>query len=159
MYISVFQRRIPSKMKRCRQINACTSEQQCLFRSCSLLASLLLSTPAPENNPERAGDEDRGIAATGKTDEQCKGEVLRRVAAEIIQRKGRKEYRAHRIEGTRQRLEDTAVHQFVDIPAAAEMQLQILTDTVKDNDRIIDGITNDRQKRRNKGRIQLLLQQ
>ena len=134
-------------------------EETTLFSGCRLLAGPLFLTPAPEGNPERTGNEDGRIAAAGETNQQRKGKVLRRVAAEIIQRKGRKEYRAHRIDGTRQRLEDTAVHQFVDIPAAAEMQLQILTDTVKDNDRIIDGITNDRQKRRNKGRIQLLLQQ
>ena len=37
------------------------------------------------------------------------------------------------------------------------MQAQIFTDTIEDNNGIVDGITDDGQKRRNKGRIYLAL--
>ena len=45
----------------------------------------------------------------------------------------------------------------VHISAPAEVQAQILTDAVEDDDGIVDGITNDGQERRNEGRINLAL--
>ena len=113
--------------------------------------------PVAEDNPQRAGDEDGRIAAAAKADEQREGEVLRRVAAEEVERKRREHDREDRVQRTRQRLENRRVDKRIDIAATAEVQLEILADAVEDDDGIVDRVTDNRQERRDKGRIDLTL--
>lgn len=113
--------------------------------------------PVAEDNPERAGDEDGRIAATTEADEQGEGEVLRRVAAEEVERKGREHDREDRVQRARQRLENRRVDERIDVAATTEVQLEVLTDAVKDDDGIVDRVTDDRQERCDEGRIDLAL--
>lgn len=114
-------------------------------------------TPVAEDNPQRAGNEDGRIAAAAKADEQGKGEVLRRVAAEEVECKRREHDREDRVQRTRQRLENRRVDKRIDVAATAEVQLEIFTDAVEDDDGIVDRVTDDRQERCDKGRIDLTL--
>ena len=113
--------------------------------------------PVAEDNPQRAGDEDGRIAAAAKADEQGEGEVLRRVAAEEVEGKRREHNREDRVKRTRQRLENRRVNQRIDIAATAEVQLQVLSNTVEYYDGIIDGITYHSKDSCHKGAVHLLL--
>ena len=73
-------------------------EETTLFSGCRLLAGPLFLTPAPEGNPERAGNEDRRIAAARETDQQRKGEILCRITAEIVKCQRREEHRTYGID-------------------------------------------------------------
>ena len=101
-------------------------------------------------NPKLACNEDGRVAAARKADEKRERKVLRRLSAEPIERECREQNREHRIERACQRLIDGGVDKLVHIPAAAEMQFQILTDAVKDDDGIVDRIPDNREQRRDK---------
>ena len=105
---------------------------------------------ATENNPERTGNEYRRIASNAESDQQSKGKILRRISAEEIQGKRRKQNRKDRIKRARQRLENRRIDQPIHIAAAAEMELEVLANPVENNNGIIDGITDDGQKRSHK---------
>lgn len=120
---------------------------------------LLLLAPVSEDNPERARDENRRVAADGEADEQGKREVFRRVAAEEVEGGRREEDGEDRVERTRQRLIDTAVDELVDVAAAAEVQLEVLADAVEDDDRIVDRVTDDGQQCCDERGINLALRQ
>ena len=111
----------------------------------------------PHQHPQWAGDEDGRIGAAGKAHQKRKGEILGGIAAKEIQGKGGEQHREHGVKGTGKSLIDAAVGQLVQIAALPEMQPLILTDSVKDNDGIVDGITHDGQDCRHKAGIHLLL--
>ena len=132
---------------------------QYLFGGCDFSRIMFLLAPIAEDNPERAGDEDGRIAATAKANEQGKGEVFRRVAAEEVQRKRREHNREDCVQRTRQRLENRRIDKRIDVAATAEVQLEVLADAVEDNDGIVNRITDNRQQRCNKGRVNLTLRE
>ena len=107
-------------------------------------------SPLAEYNPQRAGNKNRRITATGKANQQCKGKIFGRITTEKIQRQRRKQHGEHRIQRTCQRLQNRRVNQLDHIAAPAEMELEILTNTIEDNNRIINGIADNRQQRRYK---------
>ncbi len=100
--------------------------------------------PIAKRDPKRARDENRRVAAAEESDKQSEREILRRIAAEPIQRKRREQHSADRIQGSCQGLVNASIRQLDDITAAPEMETQILADTVENDDGIVDGITDNR---------------
>ena len=111
----------------------------------------------PHQYPQRAGDKDGRIGTAGKAHQKRKREILGGIAPKEIQGKGGEQHREHGVKGTGKSLIDAAVGQLVQIAALPEVQPLILTDSVKDNDGIVDGITYNGQDCRHKAGINLLL--
>ena len=72
--------------------------------------------------PERAGNENRRIAAAPKTHQEGKGEVLRGIATEPVQGEGGEQDGTNGVDGARQRLIYAAVCQFGHIAATPKME-------------------------------------
>src|SRR5581483_3224355 len=92
---------------------------------------------------ERSGIEDRVVAAGADTHEQGEREVLQRNAAQRQQRHQRDDDRRQRVERTRHRLQNRRVDDLV--VRLARHELRVLADTVENDDRVHDRVTDDGQ--------------
>src|ERR1035437_3887568 len=92
---------------------------------------------------QRSGDVDAGVGAGNDANQEGEGKVVNRAAAKDIKRQSCQEYGAGGDEGAAQGLIDRLVYHFAE--RAADAQLQVLADTVKDNDGVVGGEADNRQ--------------
>ena len=101
----------------------------------------MLTAEATESDPQWAGNEDRGIAAGEEAHIQCESEILGSLTTEPVEGAGSEKTGNNSIEGPGESLVNAAVCQLLHIAAPAEMDAEILSDTVENNDGIVDGET------------------
>lgn len=120
-----------------------------------MITSILIRFGKPEEN--RTGHIDGGICTHNNADKQRKGKIVNNATAKEVQGQDHKERGSRSEQRTAQGLVDTGIDRLTQI--FGRLGMDIFPDTVKDDNGVIERISQDGQKCGYDGQIEILIQQ
>lgn len=100
------------------------------------------------------GDKDSGEGRGNDTHEESEGDVVELTAAEEEEREGRQECRRRGHDSAGKYFSDRTINDVTQRPGG--IKLKLFTNTIEDNDRLVDRVTSDAQNSRDHRRRELV---